>query len=134
MGRKERIYPRIKLECSVIAGKAPSSKFRTHGTQQRNPFLLLMVEILQSGPIFLKLLAQSFSPQDGMVRTGMLTAFYPLHLKKVLLGLGAGVLALSVLLLFWWRSSVGEKVGLCKTPIETCVNREGIPIGSQCEC
>jgi hypothetical protein len=34
----------------------------------------------------------------------------------------------------WWRRSADEKLGYCQTPQETCVNREGIPLGQPCEC
>jgi hypothetical protein len=45
------------------------------------------------------------------------------------------VLGLGVLIaLLWCRSSVDAKLGYCKTPQETCVNRHGIPVGQPCEC
>jgi hypothetical protein len=34
----------------------------------------------------------------------------------------------------WWRYSVDETLGYCRTPQETCVNRQGIPVGEPCDC
>jgi hypothetical protein len=44
------------------------------------------------------------------------------------------VLAVAFAGYLWWRYSVDEKLGYCQTPQQTCVNREGIPVGQPCEC
>jgi hypothetical protein len=44
------------------------------------------------------------------------------------------VLAVGFVGYLWWRYSVDEKLGYCQTPQQTCVNREGIPVGQPCEC
>ena len=44
------------------------------------------------------------------------------------------VLAVAFAGYLWWRYSVDERLGYCQTPQQTCVNREGIPVGQPCEC
>jgi len=44
------------------------------------------------------------------------------------------VLAVAFAGYLWWRYSVDETLGYCQTPQQTCVNREGIPVGQPCEC
>jgi hypothetical protein len=56
--------------------------------------------------------------------------------KAKLLAAVAAVALISVALvaLLWWHSSVEDKLGYCKTPTDTCVNRENAAIGEPCEC
>jgi hypothetical protein len=54
-----------------------------------------------------------------------------LTLPRILL-LVAVTVALAAFL--WWRRSVDDRLGYCETPQQTCVNREGIPLGERCEC
>ncbi len=47
----------------------------------------------------------------------------------------AGILASVVLVaVLWWHSSVDEHIGYCKTPTDTCMNRQDAAIGEPCEC
>jgi hypothetical protein len=54
-----------------------------------------------------------------------------LSLSRILLAL---LISVAFVAFFWWRRSADEKLGYCETPRETCVNREGIPVGQPCEC
>ena len=44
------------------------------------------------------------------------------------------LISVGLVAFLWWRRSADEKLGYCQTPQETCVNREGIPVGQPCEC
>ena len=53
------------------------------------------------------------------------------HLAMILLGIAIAA-ALAVLL--WWHNSADVHVGYCKTPTDTCINREDAALGEPCEC
>ena len=46
----------------------------------------------------------------------------------------ATVISLALAAVLWWQYSAEEREGYCQTPQETCINREGIPMGEPCEC
>jgi hypothetical protein len=46
-------------------------------------------------------------------------------------GIAAAVLLIAIL---WWHNSVDPHVGYCKTPTDTCINRQDAAIGEPCEC
>jgi hypothetical protein len=52
-------------------------------------------------------------------------------LATIVLGL---LIAVALAALVWWRNSVDTKLGYCKTPTDTCVNRQGAAVGEPCEC
>ena len=55
--------------------------------------------------------------------------------KKLLGSILLGIAVTAALGAFlWWRHAVDDRLGYCQTPTETCINREGIPVGEICEC
>lgn len=55
--------------------------------------------------------------------------------KKLLGSILLGIAVVAVLGVFlWWRQGVDDRLGYCQTPTQTCINREGIPVGEICEC
>jgi hypothetical protein len=56
--------------------------------------------------------------------------------KAKLVGTVVGGVAAAVALiaLLWWHNSDDPHVGYCKTPTDTCINREDAAIGAPCEC
>jgi hypothetical protein len=53
------------------------------------------------------------------------------YLVTIALGI---LIAAACVLVLWWRYSVDEQLGYCKTPRESCVNWQGIAVGEPCEC
>jgi len=51
--------------------------------------------------------------------------------RNIVLGIALSVVLAAYL---WWRHSVDVELGYCQTPQETCINRQGIPMGEPCEC
>jgi hypothetical protein len=46
----------------------------------------------------------------------------------------ATVISAALAAVLWRQYSAEEREGYCQTPQETCINREGIPMGEPCEC
>jgi len=59
------------------------------------------------------------------------TSMPKISVSRILLAILISVVLVAFL---WWRRSVDDKLGYCQTPQETCINREGIPVGQPCEC
>jgi hypothetical protein len=54
--------------------------------------------------------------------------------KLLLTGVAVALISAALVALLWWHSSVDDKLGYCKTPTDTCINREHAAIGEPCEC
>jgi hypothetical protein len=58
-----------------------------------------------------------------------------LKAKKLLGSILLGIVVIAALGVFlWWRHEVDDRLGYCQTPTQTCINREGMPVGEPCEC
>jgi hypothetical protein len=53
------------------------------------------------------------------------------RLGAILVGI---LISAALIALLWWHNSVDEHVGYCKTPTDTCMNRQNVAIGEPCEC
>ena len=54
--------------------------------------------------------------------------------KLVATILGGILACMGLIAILWWRTSVDEHLGYCKTPTDTCINRQDAALGEPCEC
>jgi hypothetical protein len=54
--------------------------------------------------------------------------------KLVATVLGAALACMGLIAILWWPTSVDEHIGYCKTPTDTCINRQDAALGEPCEC
>jgi hypothetical protein len=54
---------------------------------------------------------------------------------KLVAAILGGILAsVGLIVILWWHTSVDEHIGYCKTPTDTCINRQDAALGEPCEC
>jgi hypothetical protein len=54
--------------------------------------------------------------------------------KLVATILGGILACVGLIAILWWHTSVDEHIGYCKTPTDTCINRQDAALGEPCEC
>jgi hypothetical protein len=54
--------------------------------------------------------------------------------KLVATILGGILASVGLIAILWWHTSVDAHIGYCKTPTDTCINRQDAALGEPCEC
>ena len=47
--------------------------------------------------------------------------------------LGGILASVGLIVILWWHTSVDEHIGYCKTPTDTCINRQDAALGEPCD-
>jgi hypothetical protein len=60
---------------------------------------------------------------------------FSMRKPKLIAAVLGGILAsVALFAILWWHNSVDQHIGYCKTPTDTCINRENAALGEPCEC
>jgi hypothetical protein len=54
--------------------------------------------------------------------------------RKLLAIVGGTAIVGALIAILWWRFADDQHVGYCKTPTDTCSNRQNAALGEPCEC